>query len=126
VGAILKKQTLYLSELARAYPTPKERRVATPKHNLLHRLKRLWRFTDNERVDALEVQLALVPHVVARLGYFDCWGSLLTGPSVRHHPFPSEKRMRYQVLRIAVPRKGRALPLAQLAYDRDALPANNS
>src|SRR5919199_407131 len=39
---------------------------------------------------------------------------------------PSGKRMRYQVLRIAVPRKGRALPLVRLAYDRDALPANKS
>lgn len=39
---------------------------------------------------------------------------------------PSGERMRYQVLRIAVPRKGRALPLLQLAYDRDALPANKS
>jgi len=34
--------------------------------------------------------------------------------------------MRYQVLRIAVPRKGRALPLVQLAYDRDRLPAERS
>ena len=34
--------------------------------------------------------------------------------------------MRYQVfLRIAVPRKGRALPLLQLAYDRDNLSPNN-
>jgi hypothetical protein len=30
------------------------------------------------------------------------------------------------VLRIAVPRRGRALPLLQLAYDRDALPAGKS
>lgn len=37
VSAILKKRTLCLSELARAYPTPKERRVASPKHDLLHR-----------------------------------------------------------------------------------------
>jgi hypothetical protein len=29
------------------------------------------------------------------------------------------------VLRIAVPRKGRALPLLQLAYDRDSLPAKS-
>lgn len=29
-------------------------------------------------------------------------------------------------MRIAVPRKGRALPLLQLAYDRDALPAGKS
>jgi hypothetical protein len=34
--------------------------------------------------------------------------------------------MRYQVLRIAVPRKGRALPLLQLAYDRDDLSPNKS
>ena len=69
VSALLKKQTLCLSELARAYPTPKERRVASPKHDLLHRLKRLWRFTDNERVDALEVQMALVPYTIAHLGF---------------------------------------------------------
>jgi hypothetical protein len=39
---------------------------------------------------------------------------------------PSGERVRYQVLRVAVPRKGRALPLMQLAYDRDRLPANKS
>jgi hypothetical protein len=49
VSAILKKRTLCLSELARSYPTPEHRRVSAPKHDLLHRLKRLWRFTDNER-----------------------------------------------------------------------------
>ena len=38
---------------------------------------------------------------------------------------PSGERIRYQVLRIAVPRKGRALPLLQLAYDRDNLSPNN-
>ena len=69
VSAILKKQTLCLSELARSYPTLEKRRVPAPKHDLLHRLKRLWRFTANERVDALEVQLAFVGHSVARLGY---------------------------------------------------------
>src|SRR5215210_2640280 len=62
VSAILKKRTLCLSELTRAYPTPSQRRVAGPKHCLLHRLKRLWRFTDNERVDTLAVPVALVPH----------------------------------------------------------------
>jgi hypothetical protein len=39
---------------------------------------------------------------------------------------PSGQRMRYQVLRIAVPRKGRALPLLQLAYDRDHLSPDKS
>ena len=53
VSAILKKRTLCLSELARAYPTPKKRRVSAPKHCLLHRLKRLWRFTDSTRGSTL-------------------------------------------------------------------------
>jgi hypothetical protein len=35
VSAILKKQTLCLSELARAYPTPQQRWVKAPKHDLL-------------------------------------------------------------------------------------------
>jgi hypothetical protein len=69
VSAILKKQTLCLSELARAYPTTEKRRVPAPKHDLLHRLKRLWRFTNNERVDPLEVQMALVPYTIACLGF---------------------------------------------------------
>jgi hypothetical protein len=69
VSAILKKQTLCLSELARAYPVPQQRRVASPKHCLLHRLKRLWRFVNNDRVNALEVQLAFVSHTLARVGF---------------------------------------------------------
>jgi hypothetical protein len=125
VSAILKKQTLCLSELARAYPTPNERRVSAPKHDLLHRLKRLWRFTDNRRVDALTTQVAFVPHVVARLGFPRLLG-LAIDWTMFDTTLPSGSRMRYQVLRIAVPRRGRALPLLQLAYDRDALPANKS
>jgi hypothetical protein len=123
VSAILKKRTLCLSELARAYPTPKKRRVAAPKHDLLHRLKRLWRFTDNERVDASEVQLALVAHTIARLGFPRLLG-LAIDWTMFDTILPSGKRMRYQVLRIAMPRKGRALPLLQLAYDRDNLSPN--
>jgi hypothetical protein len=125
VSAILKKQTLCLSELARAYPTPKERRVASPKHDLLHRIKRLWRFIDNERVDALEVQLALMPHTIACLGSPRLLG-LAIDWTFFDTTLPSGERMRYQVLRIAVPRKGRALPLLQLAYDRDDLSPNKS
>jgi hypothetical protein len=125
VSAILKKQTLCLSELARAYPTPKERRVASPKHDLLHRLKRLWRFTDNERVEALQVQMALVPYTIARLGSPRLLG-LAIDWTMFDATLPSGERMRYQVLRIAVPRKGRTLPLLQLAYDRDNLSPNKS
>ncbi len=125
VSAILKKRTLCLSELARAYPIPKKRRVSAPKHCLLHRLKRLWRFTDNGRVDALEVQLAFVPHVVASLGYPHLLG-LAIDWTMFDTTLPCGERMRYQVLRIAVPRKGRALPLLQSAYDRDNLSPNKS
>lgn len=125
VSAILKKRTLCLSELARAYPIPKERRVESPKHCLLHRLKRLWRFTDNERVDAQAVQLALIPHTVFRLGR-PRWVGLAIDWTFFDTPLPSGEKMRYQVLRIAIPRKGRALPLLQLAYDRDRLPATKS
>ncbi len=103
---------LCLSELARAYPTPKERRVASAKHDLLHRLKkRLWRFTDNERVDPLAVQLALVPHTVACLGFPRLLGLAIDWTMFDTALPCGQTWMRYQVLRIAVPRKGRALPL---------------
>src|SRR4051812_27564504 len=65
VNAVIKKRTLCLSELAQPYPTPEKRRVPATEHDLLHRMKRLWRFTNNERVDALQVQMALVPHTIA-------------------------------------------------------------
>ena len=52
VSAVLKKQTLCLSDLDRAYPTLVRRHVVFPKHCLLHRLERLWRFTDNKLIDA--------------------------------------------------------------------------
>jgi hypothetical protein len=125
VSAILKKQTLCLSELARAYPVPAERRVGSPKHCLLHRLKRLWRFTANERVDAKEVQLALISHTIFRLGCPRLLG-LAIDWTMFDTILPSGEKIRYQVLRIAVPRKGRALPLLQLAYDRDHLPPERS
>jgi hypothetical protein len=92
---------------------------------LLHRLKRLWHFTANERVDALQVQLAFVPHVLARLGHPRLVG-LAIDWTFFDTTLPSGERMRYQVLRIAVPRKGRALPFLQLAYDRDDLSPNKS
>jgi hypothetical protein len=124
-SAILARRTLCLSELARAYPSPAERRVPEPKHDLLHRLKRLWRFLDNARVDPLAVQAALIPHAVARLGAPRRLG-LAIDWTMFDAALPSGRRVRYQVLRVAVPRRGRALPLLQLAYDRDRLPPARS
>lgn len=105
VSAILKKQTLCLSELARAYPVPDERRVATPKHCLLHCLKRLWRFTASERVDATELQLALVSHTIFRLGY-PRWVGLAIDWAMFDTTLPSGERIRYQVPRILSPAQG--------------------
>ena len=124
-SAILARRTLCLSELARAYPVPAVRRVAGPKHDLLHRLKRLWRFVDNARVDPVAVQAALVPEVTARLGYPKRLG-LAIDWTMFDAVLPGGRRVRSQVLRIAVPRRGRALPLLQLAYDRDRLPPDRS
>ncbi len=76
-------------------------------------------------MDALAVQLAFVPHVLACLGYPRLVG-LAIDWTMFETMLPSGERMRYQVLRIAVPRRGRALPLLQLAYDRDKLPAAKS
>jgi hypothetical protein len=125
VSAILARRTLCLSELARAYPVPANRRVPQPKHDLLHRLKRLWRFLDNQRVDTLAVQVALVSEVVARLGHPARLGLAVDWTMFDTH-LPSGRRVRYQVLRIAIPRRGRALPLFQVAYDRDRLPPDRS
>ena len=125
VSALLARRTLCLTELARAYPTPPVRRVAAPKHDLLHRLKRLWRFLDNGRVDALALQCAAVPHAVARLGHGSRLG-LAVDWTMFDAVLPCGRVMRYQVLRIAVPCRGRAVPLLQLAYDRDGLPADGS
>jgi hypothetical protein len=125
VSALLAKRTCCLSALARAFPTPTVRRIARPKHDLLHRLKRLWRFLDNPRLDPLAMQTAIIPHTLASLGRIR-WLGLAIDWTMWDIVLPTGQRMRYQVPRIAVPMHGRALPLLQLAYDRDHLPADRS
>ncbi len=71
------------------------------------------------------MQTAFVAHTVARLGCPRLLG-LAIDWTMFDTTLPSGERMRYQVLRVAVPRKGRALPLLQLAYDRDRLPPQRS
>ncbi|MDQ3929191.1 MAG: hypothetical protein M3328_08595 [Chloroflexota bacterium] len=73
-----------MTELARAIPTPKQRRVQAPKPGtlwvLLYRLKRLWRFVDNKRVDPQAVQLALIPYTLSSLGRPLCLPQPLPNP----------------------------------------------
>jgi len=109
IRAILLKRTLCLSERARAYPSPVQRRIPAPNHDLLHRLKRLWRFLNHERLDPRAVQLALVPHTIARLGY-PHWLGLAIDWTMFDTIMPSGRRVRYHVLRMALPRRGRAIP----------------
>jgi hypothetical protein len=125
VSELLAKHTCCLSALARAFPTPPVRRVAHPKHDLLHRLKRLWRFLDNPRLDPLAVQTAMIPHTLAALAPVR-WLGVAIDWTMWDVILPTGERIRYQVLRIAVPLHGRALPLVQLAYDRDHLPVDAS
>jgi hypothetical protein len=127
VSALLAKRSACLSELARAYPRAAagQRRVPAPKHDLLHRLKRLWRFLDNPRIDAQTLQLALIPTTIAGLGHPHLLG-LAIDWAFFDSALPTGRRVRYQPLRIAVPRRGRALPLLQLAYNRDDLPASQN
>lgn len=121
VSALLARRTCCLSALARAFPTPAQRRVAAPKHDRLHRLKRRWRFLDNPRLDPLAIQTALIPHTLASLAPVRWLGLAIDG-TMGDVTLPTGQRIRYHVLRIAVPLHGRALPLLQLAYDRDRLP----
>jgi hypothetical protein len=120
VRAILIKRTLCQTELARTFPRPVERQVPHPKHELLHRVKRLSRFLANTRVDPLAVQIALLPYTLARLhplyriGLCIDW-TYFDGPTFR-----------IQMLKIGLARQGRVIPLLQLAYDRDHLPADQS
>jgi hypothetical protein len=125
VSALLARRTCCLSALARAFPTPTARRNPHPKHDLLHRLKRLWRFLDNPRLDPLAVQTAMIPHTLAALAPVR-WLGLAIDWTMWDVILPTGQCIRYQVLRIAVPLHGRALPLLQLAYDRDHLPADAS
>jgi hypothetical protein len=125
VSALLLKRSCSLSELARAYPTPAERRVVQPKHDLHYRLRRLDRFLSNPQVDPVRVQCAFIPSTIARLGYPRQVGLAVDWTMWDSRDLHGQK-VRYQLLRIAIPRRGRALPLLQVVYQRDALPADQS
>ena len=128
VAALVTQRTLCLTTLARGFPRAGERRRVAPKHELLHRLKRLSRFLSNKRVDPVAVQVALIPTVLARLGTPRQLGLLLdwTSFDATLLGLTGGGRRLYQVLTIAVPRRGRAVPLLSVVYERDKLPARGS
>lgn len=124
-SALLRSRPCGLSQRARACPTPAPRRLAAPKHDLLHRRTRRWRFLNHARGDPLAVQCALLPHTLTRLGRLRRRGLTIDGTSV-DAVLPTGPRLRSQVGRSAIPVRGRALPLVHLADHRDALPADQS
>src|SRR5262245_59624777 len=99
VRAILLKRSLCQTELARTFPRPAQRRVLRPRHSMLHGAKCLSRFLDNDRVDPLAVQVALLPHTLARLGPLRRIGLCLDWTSFDAPTF------RVQVLKIGLPRR---------------------
>ena len=128
IGAILSKRSLCLTTLAKAFPIPVERQVDNPKHELQHRLKRLSRFLSNDYFDAVQVQLAFIPTVIAQLGY-PRWLALAidwTKFEVNLPGIAGGGKRKYQVLTISIPRRGRALPLLSVTYDSEKLPARGS
>ena len=128
VVALLTQRTLCLTTLAKVFPRPATRRTAQPKHELLHRLKRLSRFLSNEQVDPIALQVAFLPTVLARLGSPRQLGLVLdwTSFDTKLLGLTGGGRRPYQVLTIAIPRRGRALPVLSVAYERDKLPAKGS
>jgi hypothetical protein len=125
VSAFLVKRSCGLSELARAYPPIRQRRTPQPKHDLHYRVRRLDRFLANPRIDPVTVQCAFIPHTLARLGYPHRLGLAVDWTMWDSRDLHG-RTVRYQLLRIAVPRRGRAVPLLQVVYQRDALPADQS
>lgn len=109
--AIFRRHSLMLTELARAYPIPPERKVARPKHGLLHRVKRLWRFLHNggQRDEA-----ALMRRLIL-LGCSVCRSPGLLLPILVDLTYFEP----YAVLSASIPSGGRALPIAWRTFRRD-------
>ena len=109
--AIFHRRSLTLTELARSFPIPSlPRKVAQPKHGLLHRLKRLCRFLNNPRPD----EEALMQHLT-RLSYSVCRSPGVLLPLLLDLTYFEP----FAVLSVAIPRGGRGLPIAWRAYLRN-------
>jgi len=108
--ALYRRRSLTLSELARAYPIPQRRQVPHPQHGLLHRLKRLWRFLHNPRLDETALMLRFT-----RLSCSVCRSPGLLLPILVDLTYFEP----FAVLSASVPRAGRALPIAWRTFRRN-------
>ena len=108
--AIFRRHSLVITELARAYPIPLERKTPSPKHGLLHRVKRVWRFLANPKLDHEALMLRLT-----RLSCSVCRSPGLLLPILVDLTYFEP----FAVLSANVPRDGRALPVAWRVFRRD-------
>ena len=108
-SAIYQRRSLRLTDLARTYPVAAVRKVAQPKHGLLHRVKRLVRFLRHPTLDVPVVQQRLVRLSSTACTVPDRWLPLLVDLTYMT-PFA--------ILAASIPHGGRALPLAWRAFRR--------
>lgn len=108
--AIFRRHSLVITELARAYPIPEGRKVVSPKHGLIYRVKRLWRYLSNPKLDHDSLMLRLT-----RLSCSVCRSPGLLLPILVDLTYFEP----FAVLSANVPRNGRALPIAWRAFRRD-------
>ena len=108
--ALLTRRSFTLTQLARGYPVPVRRKCAHPKHGLLHRVKRLWRFLGHPTVDETGLRQRLV-----RLSSTACRTPGLLLPVLVDLTYFDP----FAVLAASIPRGGRALPVAWRVFRRD-------
>lgn len=108
--ALFLRRSLVLTELARSFPIPEVRKVESPKHGLLHRVKRLWRFLHNDLLDTEGLSKALT---VLSYSVSQSPGMLL--PILVDLTYFGS----FAVLSASVPRGGRALPIAWRVFERN-------
>jgi hypothetical protein len=108
--AIFVRRSLRLTDLARTYPVARQRKVARPKHGLLHRVKRLWRFLAHPTLEIVPLQERLVRLASTACTVPDLWLPLLLDLT---YVTP------FAILAASIPHRGRALPLTWRAFRRD-------
>ena len=108
-SAIYQRRSLRLTDLARTYPVATVRKVAQPKHGLLHRVKRVSRFLRHPTLDVPAVQQRLV-----RLSSTACTVPGLWLPILVDLTYLPP----FAILAASIPQGGRALAVAWRAFRR--------
>lgn len=109
-SAIYQRRSLRLTDLARTYPVPVQRKLVSPKHGLLHRVKRLSRFLCHPTLTVPTVQQRLV-----RLSSTACTVPGLWLPILVDLTYFTP----FAILAASIPHGGRALPVAWRAFRRN-------